>query len=108
MLWSVGLLVGALTLPVYERVTVTASGSIESSATLVEENGGVVLAIVAIPLVVTAGVALALRSRYRNHRKGPGVVATVLTGLVLVLCVLGMLTIGVFVLPVAIALVVAC
>jgi len=108
VLWSVGLLVGALTLPVYERVTVTANGSIGSSATLVEENGGAVLAIVAIPLVVTAGVALALRSRYRKHRKGPGVVAPVLTGLVLIFCVLGMLTIGVFVLPVAIALVVAC
>ena len=96
-LWSVGLLVGAATVPVYS-----------SGGTLTGVNGDGVLAIVAIPLVITVGVAFALWHRHRTGRMGPGVIAPVLTGLVLVFCVLGMLTIGVFVLPVAIALVVAC
>jgi hypothetical protein len=107
-LWGLGLLVAAVTVPVSSGSTVGASGVVESSATLVEENGDGVLAIVAIPLVVSLGVALALVHRYQTSRPGPGVVAPVLTGLVLILCLLGMLTIGVFMLPVAISLVVAC
>ena len=107
-LWGLGLLIAAVTVPVSSGSTVGASGAVESSATLVEENGDGVLAIVAIPLVVSLGVALALVYRYQTRRPGPGVVAPVLTGLVLILCLLGMLTIGVFMVPVAISLVVAC
>ena len=107
-LWGLGLLIAAVTVPVSSGSTVGASGVVESSATLVEENGDGVLAIVAIPLVVSLGVALALVYRYQTSRPGPGVVAPVLTGLVLILCLLGMLTIGVFMVPVAISLVVAC
>ena len=107
-LWGLGLLVAAVTVPVYSGSTVGASGVVESSATLVEENGDGILAIVAVPLVVSLGVALVLRARSHRGQRGPGVLASVLTGLVLVFCLLGMLTIGVFVLPVAIALVVAC
>jgi hypothetical protein len=112
--WSVGLLVAAVTLPAYSRSSVTyssATGPVsvtESSATLVEENGSGVLAVVAIPLVVTGVVALALVFRFRTARSGPGVLACALCGVVLVLCLLSMLTIGLFVLPVAIALVAAC
>jgi hypothetical protein len=93
---------------VYSSSTVGAAGVVESSATLTEVNGDGVLAVVAIPLVVSLGVALALVHRYQTSRPGPGVVAPVLTGLVLIVCLLGMLTVGVFMLPVAIALVVAC
>jgi len=107
-LWGLGLLIAAVTVPVSSGSTVGASGVVESSATLVEENGDGVLAIVAIPLVVSLGVALALVYRYQTSRPGAGVVAPVLTGLVLILCLLGMLTIGVFMVPVAISLVVAC
>jgi hypothetical protein len=107
-LWGVGLLVAAVTVPVYSRSTVSASGVVESSATLTEVNGDGILAVVAFPLVVSLGVALALVYRYQTSRPGPGVVAPVLTGLVLILCLLGMLTIGVFVVPVAVALVLAC
>ena len=95
--WGLALVIAAVTVPVYS-----------SGGTLTEVNGDGILAVVAIPLLVTVGVALALRHRYRTGRRGPGVVAPMLTGLVLIFCVLGMLTIGVFVLPVAIALVVAC
>ena len=107
-LWGLGLLVAAVTVPVYSGSSVSASGMVETSATLTEVNGDGILAIVAIPLVVSLGVALALVYRYQTSRPGPGVVAPVLTGLVLILCLLGMVTIGVFVLPVAIALVVGC
>ena len=115
VVWSIGLLVGATTLPAYKRVSATSSSTVagpvattESSATLVEENGAGVLGFIAIPLVVTGAVTLALRRRRRAGRAGPGPCAWTATVLLTVFCVLGALTIGVFVLPVAIALVVAC
>jgi hypothetical protein len=107
-LWSVGLLVAALTVPVYERVTLTASGSMESSATLVDENGGWVLMVVAIPLVVVAGIALALERRRRVGRSGAGPFAWATCVVLLLFCLITGFSIGLFVLPIALTLVAAC
>jgi len=113
--WSVGLLVGAATLPAYKRVSAAYSSTVagplattESSATLVEENGAGVLAFVAIPLVISGAIALALWRRQRVGRPGAGPFAWTVCGILLIFCLLAMLTIGVFVVPVAVALVVGC
>ena len=113
--WSIGLLVGAVTLPAYQRQSATYSSTVvgpvsttSSSATLVEENGSGALAVVAIPLAICVGIAFGLWRRRRSHRPGPGAPACVLSGVLLLFCLVSMLTIGVFVLPVAAALVTAC
>lgn len=105
--WSLLLLVGAATVPVYsgESTTVAGDGSqttMSTSATLLQENGAWVLVLLSVPAVavlLTAGL-LAIEPRHRWAvwaAWGP-------TGLVGIIAVLGMMTIGVFLLPVAVLL----
>lgn len=108
--WSVGLLVAAVTVPVYSGVTSTSTSEgttplVATSATLVEENGRGALLPVGLPLLFTAATAglLVARSRHR----WAGAVAWVPVALCAALAVLGILTIGVFIAPVAVALAVA-
>jgi hypothetical protein len=78
------------------------------SPSLVQVNGPKVLIPVCAPLAVVALVALALTiARWRTTR-WPVVVAWVLASLLDGLALVGMLTIGIFVLPVAVAVTVAC
>ena len=112
--WSVLLLVAAFTFPAYGTASssgsVDANGNLTSSeeitgtATLVGVNGLYAALLVSIPLAVTAVVALLLRIGVRPAR----VVAWVLVGLLGVFTVLGLMSIGLFILPVTVALVVAC
>ena len=105
LVWSAGLLVGAAVAPVYE--TSTSTGSVaQGSATLVEANGPGVLLAVAIPLVAAAIVSLALWRRRADRGAGPvaWTCAVVLAGFTL----LAMLTIGIFILPVTLILLVVC
>jgi hypothetical protein len=96
---GVGLIVGAFTVPAY-------NGTV--SPTLIQENGLGVLAPVSIPFVIALAVSVALLWRHRHRKHGAGVFAWTVTGLLCVFCFLGILTIGVFVLPVAILLIVVC
>ena len=110
LLWSTAFLVAGLTVPVYHQGSVSSDGSrtttVTSSSTLVEENGWPVLVVLMLPLVLSLVVAVVL---LRTQRRTPAVVVGwVATGLLAVLTVLGMLTVGLFVLPASIALVVAC
>jgi hypothetical protein len=91
-LWSIGLLVAALVAPVY------------GSATLVDENGHGVLIVVAIPAVISLVVWLALWRKCLRGSRISGLVAW--TGIVLLslFCLLAMLSIGIFVAPVALLL----
>jgi hypothetical protein len=118
-LWSVGLIVAALTVPAYESLTAnTGSGTtgssgqlheaVQSSRTLVAENGPKVLILVGIPLVVVALIALALWLRRRTGKQGVSVVAWLLAGLLLALALLSALTIGPFVLPAGAMVIAAC
>ena len=114
--WSVGLLVVANVVPLYAGTTTTSTTATDGgpvdvttervSATLVEINGPGALAILAVPLVVTVLVALLL---WRTRVPRPAVVAAwLLAALLGVFSVLGMMTIGVLVLPVTAAVVLAC
>lgn len=105
--WSAILLVAAVTAPAYESETRTADGRVtRDTATLVEVNGRWALVAVSAPLLATAAVALVLRAG--RSRRVAVVAAWTVVGLLTALSVLALLSIGLFFLPTALALAVAC
>ncbi len=103
--YGVALVVAAFALPVYDSDSSSSSGETsQASDTLVGANGMGVALVLAVPLFVTVavGCALALRSRWSLP------IAWTLTGLLAALNLLAMLSVGIFVLPVTAALVLAC
>ena len=119
VLWSIGLLVAAVTYPAYESEAVTDSTVIGGSgaeheviktshfsATLVEVNGYHALWFIALPLLVSLIVASALlRARAGRVARSTAWVVTAMLGL---LNVLAMLTVGPVMLPITGCLVMAC
>jgi hypothetical protein len=95
--WSCALIVGAFVVPAYSSDSSTGTGS----ATLVGENGAGTVIPILIPLVIVLGASAAL---WRDHRSA----AWTATGLLAAFNVLALLSIGIFVLPITICLVVAC
>lgn len=106
-IWAVGLLIVGVVAPSYNSVS-SSSTTQFTSATLVEVNGLRLLVVLALPLLAVGVVALALRWRRKNKRPGAGVLAWIVAALVGVVSVVGVLTIGPFVAPVAVLLVIAC
>lgn len=92
--WSVLLVVGAFVLPVYAGP--------DGGATFVGRNGYGVLLVVGLPLVVTLLAAEALAGGRHRRR------AWILTTLLGVVGLVTVFTVGLFLLPAALALVVAC
>jgi hypothetical protein len=86
--WGVILIAGALVVPVY------------GSATLVGENGAGVLVPVAIPAVVSAAVWVALHVQCSRGGHFAALVARVLIAALCAFCLVAILSIGVYVLPV--------
>lgn len=105
LIWSLALAVAAFTLPVYSGEIVTESGSTSTTATLVEINGMGVLGVVLAPLAATLVVAALVVMRRR--RPVLGALAWVTVSLLAVLTVAALASIGLFFLPVVIALAVA-
>jgi hypothetical protein len=104
LVWGTGLVIGAVLVPVYQ---LSRSGTVtEGPATLVGVNGWGVLLVAGAPLAAAVATGFALW-RHRG-RPGAGVLAWAVTGLLACVNLLAMLSIGVFVLPVTLALVVAC
>jgi hypothetical protein len=112
LVWSALLVVGALVLPAYgtssqSATTDTGTGAASTAPvttgteTLVGVNGPGVLVVVGIPLIVTMLVAAALA--FRRRRLG-----WVLTSVLGFFTLLAMMSIGIFILPTTLALVVAC
>jgi len=103
--WASALVAAGFLVPVYTTETVSSSGELaQRTETVVGANGPGAVVVLAVPLLATVLVACALLVPARAGLP----VAWALTALLGVLTVLGMLTIGVFVLPVTAALVVAC
>jgi hypothetical protein len=108
--WGTGLLVAALLLPVYasESGSVGPDGSLvrtSGSATLVEANGAGILVVAAAPLAAAVCVGALLAARTRHPAAGTaawGVVA-----LLAALAVLGLLSLGIFLVPVVLSLALA-
>jgi len=99
-LWSLGLVAAGFLVTSY-------SSSNGPGLTLIQENGLKVLAILLIPFVGVVIVALALSRRRRLHKSGVGVLVWIIFGLLAMLVVLGALTIGPFIGPVAVFVVLA-
>jgi hypothetical protein len=118
--WGTVLVIGAVLVPVYQSAsgssspTMTngsASGSssgtmTNGSATLVGVNGLGALLVAGVPLAAAVVTGWALWRR--GGQSGAGVLAWVVTGLLVCFNALAMLSIGVFVIPVSGALIVAC
>ena len=100
---AVAAMVMMVLIPTYTGVTMTSDGTeITSRSTLVQENGASVLLVLAIPVALAA---LPLLARGRAWQPLSIVSATLLLGLV----VLGLASIGGFILPAAVAAIVgAC
>jgi len=107
VVWGLLLVVAAFVVPVYSTSNGSATdGTVpttttEGTATLVGVNGYGVLLVISVPLVAAVVVAWALA---RGRRR----IGWVVTSLLGVLNVLAMLSVGIFFLPVTIALIVAC
>jgi hypothetical protein len=106
--WSVGLIVAGLVLPVYDGQTVSNSNGLTlTTATLVQHNGIRVLVALVIPALGSVAVALAMARRHTLDPRWSGPVAWLAVAVVAVEAGVAMLSIGVFILPVAILLAVA-
>ena len=93
--------------PAYETETATSTGTVaHGSATLLEANGPGVLLVVAVPLVASAIVSLALWRR--RAARGAGPVAWTCVGVLAGFNLLAMLSIWLFILPVTVCLLVVC
>jgi hypothetical protein len=102
----VALVVAAFLVPVYDSDGFSSSGdTTQSSATLVGENGLGAAVVLAVPLLVALAVGCAL---WQGSRRGAVPIAWTLTGLLAAGNLLAMLSVGVFVLPLTAALIVAC
>lgn len=108
--WGVGLLILADVVSAHSgdsvEITSGPSGAASelvwhSSRTLVEENGRGVLLIVAVPLVAALVVALCLWRRWLP-------ITWTATGALAMVTVLGMLTVGIALVPALLAVAVAC
>lgn len=106
VLFGVGLIVAGFVAPLYSSESASSSGEVtRGTATLVEMNGAGVLVALSLPLVMAVVVGCALSQR---RRRGAVALAWTVTGLLGVFTLLAMLSIGVFILPVTAALIVAC
>ena len=99
-LWCLGLVAAGFLVTSY-------SSSNGPGLTLIQENGLKVLAILLIPFVGVVIVALALWRRRRLEIPGVGVLVWVVFGLLMLLVILGALTIGPFIAPVTVFVVLA-
>lgn len=92
--------------PVYRSTSASSSGEVtHGTDTLVGVNGPGVLVVLAVPLLVTVTVGAVLWQRSWRLSLPT---AWTLTGLMAVLNLLALVSVGVFFLPVTVALVVAC
>lgn len=97
--------VSGFVVPVYESSSGSSSGyPTTGSDTLVGVNGAGVVIVLVIPLIVSLLVGAALWQGTRLARA----FAWTLTGLMVVLNLLAMLSVGIFFLPITVALIVAC
>lgn len=117
-LWSMVLLVLALFAPAYGTASTGSSEPVTggplspddptvvttSTLSLVEANGWWALVVVSVPLALTFTVGGLLWTRTRPGRVAAWVVAVVLLGL----CLLAAMSVGLFMVPAAVALLAAC
>jgi hypothetical protein len=96
--WAAALLLAAFVAPLYSSEAVDSAGTVtHSSDTLVGVNGAGIALVIAVPLVAVLLGVVALRL---GHRAA----AWAIVGVLAAFCLVSLLSIGVFVAPVAILL----
>lgn len=106
--WSVGLLLGALLLPAFNDQTVSSSSGLTlRTATFVQVNGIWVLIPVALPVVVSVVVAMAIRHRQLTGPSRADLLGWLVVGVLAVLTLVTILTIGALMIPVVVLLALA-
>jgi hypothetical protein len=107
LVWSLGLVLAALIAPVYSTSSTSdVNGVTLGSATLVQVNGAWVLLLVGIPAAMSALVILAIRARRLGARWGVPLAWTAIA-LLTAEALVGLETIGLFIVPAIILLAVA-
>lgn len=101
VLYAIGLIVAAGTVSSGDSVS---GYGVQASLTLVQENGAKVLLVVAIPLVGSIIVVMSTLVRRRAGRAGVSVVTWTVAGVLILHCIAGILTVGLFSLPVPLLL----
>jgi hypothetical protein len=105
LVWSIGLIIAALVIPAYRTETSSPTNGVTlTSSTLLQDNGVGALVLVVIPVLVSLIVLVAMRFRRRQDAAWSGRVAWTAIGVLAVESLLGIATIGAFMLPVAILL----
>jgi hypothetical protein len=104
--YSIALVVAGFVAPVYRSETGSSSGEVtQGTDTLVGVNGRGAAFVLGVPLLATLVVACAL---WLGSRRGAVPLAWTLTGVLAAFNLLAMASIGIFVLPVTAALILAC
>jgi hypothetical protein len=104
LVWSAGLVLAALFVPAYTSSTTSeVNGVTLTRSTLAQENGARAIVLVAVPVLACVVVLWAISARRAGARWGAPV-AWAGVGLVALEALVGILTIGAFILPAAILL----
>jgi hypothetical protein len=105
LVWSVGLVLAALLLGSYTGQTVSSdTGVTLTTRTFVEVNGPGSLVLVAIPLVACLSAGAALWHRHQRQPAWSGPVAWAAVAVVTIEAALGIVTFGLFLIPVVVLL----
>lgn len=108
LVWSFGLLLAAVLVPAYNGNTNSAADGVTlTRVTLVQSHGAGWLALVVIPVLACAAVLTAMVARHRDDAWWSGRVAWTAIGLLTLESLLGILTIGGFILPAVVLLALA-
>jgi hypothetical protein len=104
--YSAAIIVAGFVVPMYSSTSVSSSDIVKvGSATLVGENGLHVIFTISIPLLLTLAVWAALR---KGGRRGARRIAWTITWLLALFNLAALMSIGLYIMPVTIALFVAC
>lgn len=108
-LWGVGLVVAAAIVPTNSATAGSGGVSFAApSTTMLQQNGPVVLAVVGAALLAVGLVAVAIKWRRASARRGAGPLGWGAVGALGVLTVLGLMSIGIFLMPVVLLLAIVC
>jgi hypothetical protein len=105
LVWSLGLIIAAALVPAYgTEASSQIDGVTLTNSTLLQDKGAGALVLVMIPVLVSVIVVIAMRFRRRQDAAWSGRVAWTAIGALTVESLLGIATVGAFMLPVAILL----
>jgi hypothetical protein len=108
LIWSIGLVLAALLVGSYTGQTVSSEAGVTlTTRTFVQVNGLRALVLVVIPTVACLAVATALWHRHRRRAPWGGPVAWTAIGVLTIEALLGIATVGLFMVPVIVLLVVS-